>query len=78
MTPQVRLLELIDRFLAGRDRSMRLVNEIEDILVVDFMDTDVFETLTEAVSLYRPGAGAPYVSEDEMAEVLASARGLLT
>ncbi|MBZ6475687.1 hypothetical protein [Streptomyces griseocarneus] len=56
---------------------MQLVNEIEHVLVADFMDTDVFEALTEVVPLYRPGACEPCVGEGEMAEVRASVRELL-
>ncbi|WP_326598312.1 hypothetical protein [Streptomyces sp. NBC_01803] len=69
---------MIDVFLTGRDRSAQFVQEIEDVLVADFLDTPVFEVLAEVVSLYRPGAGLPYTDEEEMSEALASARDLLT
>lgn len=71
------LLEMIDTFLSGRDRSMELVNRIESLLITDFLDTGLFEELTEPLSLYRPGAGNPYVDEQELADSLAQGRAML-
>jgi hypothetical protein len=68
-----RLVELVDRFLSGADRSMALVNEIEGLLIEHFGDTDLFEELTEPLALYRPGEGAQYVGEEEMAGLLRDA-----
>ncbi|MFF8816015.1 hypothetical protein [Streptomyces pactum] len=68
---------MIDDFLTGRDRSLQFVNEIENFLIAHFLDTEVFEAVTEEISLYRPGAGMPYTDEDDMMEALNTARDLL-
>ncbi|MGP3969858.1 hypothetical protein [Streptomyces sp. 6N223] len=72
-----RLREMIDKCLSDRDRSLQVVNDIEHVLTTDFLETEIFEVLADAVSLYQPGAGMPYMDEAEMAESLASARALL-
>ncbi|MEC4016976.1 hypothetical protein [Streptomyces sp. H27-D2] len=77
MNPQEKLLELIDKFLTRQDASMRMIGEIEALLIKDFLETDVFESLAEAVSLYRPGAGMPYLDVNEMAEELLAVRATL-
>ncbi|CAM4025114.1 hypothetical protein G3260_004431 [Streptomyces albus] len=74
MSQKARLLELVDAFIEGKDQSMRLVNEIEGILVDHYLETSVFEELTEPLALYRPGCGAPYYGVAEMADTLREAR----
>ncbi|MEU7550928.1 hypothetical protein AB0B01_00970 [Streptomyces sp. NPDC044571] len=68
-----RFIELAESFISGEDRSMEAVRKMEDILVRDFMDTDLFESTIESISLYRPWEGSPYVGEEEMADVLRDA-----
>ncbi|WP_369201935.1 hypothetical protein [Streptomyces sp. PU-14G] len=68
------LLHLVDAFLGGRDQSLQLINKIERILIDHFPDSDVFEELTEPLTLFRPGCGTPYYDVPEMEEVLRSAR----
>jgi hypothetical protein len=77
VNPQEELTALIGDFSSGRDRSMRLVGEIERILNTEFLDSPVYELLAEPVSLYRPGGGRPYIEEGEMLDVLLEARDLL-
>lgn len=77
MNPRESLLKLIDVFLSGQDRSMQIVSQIEAVTIDYFLDSDVYEILSESVSLYRPGEGLPYMDEEEMAESLEEARRAL-
>ncbi|MGW3563345.1 hypothetical protein ACWDSL_05495 [Streptomyces sp. NPDC000941] len=77
MNPRESLLELINVFLSGQDRSMQVVSQIEAVAIDYFLDSDVYEILSEPLSLYRPGEGLPYVNEEEMAESLEEARRAL-
>ncbi|MFI5668126.1 hypothetical protein [Streptomyces sp. NPDC051704] len=70
---RAKFIELAESFISGEDRSMRAVREMEDVLVAEFMDTDLFESTIESISLYRPWEGSPYVGEDEMSDVLRAA-----
>lgn len=72
-----RLFELANVFLSGKNRSIGLVNEIEGLLIEEFLDTQLFEELIDALALYNPGGGSHYVDDDEMALVLADALGKL-
>ncbi|MEU2086687.1 hypothetical protein ABZ569_33050 [Streptomyces albus] len=74
MSHKTRLLELVDAFLEGKDQSMRLIAEIEETLVAHYLETSVFEELTEPLALYRPGCGAPYYGAAETAEALKESR----
>ncbi|MDT3397157.1 hypothetical protein RKE29_10955 [Streptomyces sp. B1866] len=78
MNPEGQFLSMIDRFLSGQDQSTHLVSEIEDVLVQNFLDTEISETLAEPIALYRPQAGLPYTDEKDMADALAVARNLFT
>lgn len=71
-----KLKELAQEFIDDRDRSLRLVREIESILIVEFLETDLYEALAEAVSLYCPGGNLPYFSESDMKNALQEALGL--
>ncbi|MGW4040599.1 hypothetical protein ACWEIM_30720 [Streptomyces sp. NPDC004778] len=73
MSPLDRIKELAQGFIDGRDRSMSRIWEIETLLISDFLESDLYEDLSEAVSLYRPEEGAPYYGEEEMKEALESA-----
>lgn len=64
------LCDLIAQFTSGRDTSLTLANKIEGLLIEEFPDTDIYEQLTEALALYRPGASAPYVGEEELTTYL--------
>ncbi|GAA2932655.1 hypothetical protein [Streptomyces enissocaesilis] len=69
MTALHELKEMAQRFVDGEDRSMNLVNRMEDILVEHFLDSDLFESLGEGLAMYRPGAGHPYWSEPEIVQL---------
>lgn len=56
---------------------MQVVSRIEAVAIDYFLDSDVYEILSEPLSLYRPGEGLPYVNEEEMAEALEEARRAL-
>ncbi|MGW1835644.1 hypothetical protein [Streptomyces sp. NPDC002067] len=77
MTPNTELIEMIDEFLSGRDRSMNSIRKIENTLIEHFLDSEVFEFLAEPISLYRPWEGTPYIGEQEMAQVLSEVRAFL-
>jgi hypothetical protein len=64
------LCDLIARFVSGEDRSIALVQEIEGLLIEEFLDSEIFEQLTEVLALYQPGGTAPYVGEEELASEL--------
>jgi hypothetical protein len=78
LNPNDTLLALIDDFTSGRDRSMSKVGEIEDLLVREYLDTEVFEAAAEALALYRPGEGLPYMDEAEMEETLLTVREMIS
>jgi hypothetical protein len=69
VTPTEHLRELIDVILAG-DESTEAVRRLETVLVENFLETQLFEELTESLALYSPGAGAPYVGYAELREKL--------
>ena len=56
---------------------MQVVSQIEAVAIDYFLESDVYEILSEPLSLYRPGEGLPYVNEEEMAESLEEARRAL-
>jgi hypothetical protein len=61
------LTELMEAFIAGRDRSMKHVDRIEGILIKRFRGTELFEELSPAVASYRPGGGQHYYDEEQLA-----------
>jgi hypothetical protein len=65
MTPTEQLQDLMSTILNG-DESVRTVRELEKLLVESFLETPLFEELTEPLSMYNPGAGAPYFSASEL------------
>jgi len=65
-----RLVNLVDRFLSGADRSKALAAEIEGLLLEEFEDTELFEELIEPLSLYGSQEGPQYWTADELAELL--------
>ncbi len=77
MGPEEELRNLMGDFLSGADRSIQLVGEIEEVVVGNFLDTELFEFLAEPLSLYRPGENMPYVDETEMVEVLREAINMI-
>ncbi|HEY3142121.1 MAG TPA: hypothetical protein VGJ86_13380 [Acidimicrobiales bacterium] len=51
------LLSLLDRFIEGPDRSRRLANEIEGIVIECFPDEPWFDDVSTALAQYVPGGG---------------------
>lgn len=70
MSPEKELLCMAQRFISGEDRSMEFVTAMENFTSECLLDSEMFEFLTDAFSLYRPWAGAPYWSEEDMVRLL--------
>lgn len=49
---------------------MEFVASMEAFAIEHLLDTEVFEYLAEGLSLYRPWAGSPYWSEEDMVQLL--------
>ena len=68
MTASVNLLvDLMEAFVSGRDRSMAHVDRIEGLLIEHFQDSELFEELSPAVASYRPGGGDHLLDEEDLA-----------
>lgn len=61
------LAELMEVFVSGRDRSMAHVDRIEGLLIERLQDSELFEELSPAVALYRPGGGEHLFDEEALA-----------
>jgi hypothetical protein len=70
VNPVKEVLGMAQKFISGEDRSMDFIASIEAFIVEHLLDTEVFEFLAEGMSLYRPWAGAPYWSEEDMVQLL--------
>ena len=68
---------LIDRYLSGADRSPSLVRRIEAEATAEVGDDERFDELMEALALFRPGGGPPYLDEEGLAGALREARAAL-
>jgi len=71
MTPAEHLRQLIDEILEG-DESADAARRLESVLAENFLETQLFEELTETLALYSPGAEPPYVGPAELRERLIS------
>jgi hypothetical protein len=69
MTATDRLLDMLDTFVSGKDRSLTFVGEIERLLVDELRDSDVFLELTVPVASYRPEGGEHLYDSHELAKV---------
>jgi hypothetical protein len=72
MSPIEELLSLIDSFLSGTNRSKRLAEEIEGLVLECFADEPWFDEVSLALAQYAPGEGSNYLSERDLATELAS------
>ena len=72
MTPREELLDLIQRFISGEDRSLELTGAIEGIVLEFFSDYPWFDNLSLALAQYSPSGGHNYLDADELAEELAA------
>ncbi|MEU5112650.1 hypothetical protein AB0G64_14220 [Streptomyces longwoodensis] len=70
MKSEEELLSMARRFIAGDDRSMEFVTSIEKFALEHLIDSEMFEFLTEGLSLYRPWAGSPYWTEEDMLQLM--------
>jgi hypothetical protein len=68
MSEAVKLLaDLLQAFVSGSDRSMALVDRVEQVLIERFQDSELYEELSPAVASYRPGGGDHLVDEEALA-----------
>jgi hypothetical protein len=70
VSPEEEILEMARKFISGEDRSMGFVASMEKLAVEHLSDSEMFEFLAEGVSLYRPWAGVPYWSEEDMVQLM--------
>ncbi len=64
------LLRLLEQFIGGADRSRRLVDEIEGIVIECFQDESWFEDVSTSLAQYVPGGGEHYFDEKALAAEL--------
>jgi len=60
------LVELLERFIAGPDRSRRLADEIEGIVIECFPAAPWFDDVSTALAQYVPGGGQQFYDEDAL------------
>jgi hypothetical protein len=70
MTSKDSLLELMERFASGKDRSTDLASEIEVGLEEIFGDREPFADLSLALASYQPGGGEFLYGEQEMVALM--------
>ena len=63
------LRSMLDAFVDGRARTKEHVDNIEALLIREFMGTDIFEDLTVPVASYAPGGGEYLYDEEALARV---------
>jgi hypothetical protein len=66
MTTKDMLLELMQRFVSGSDRSMALAGEIEVGLEEVFGEREPYADLSLALASYRPGGGEYLYDEEQI------------
>jgi hypothetical protein len=64
-----RLLDMLETFVSGKDRSQAFVGDIERLLVQELRDSDVFVELTVPVASYRPEGGEHLYNSNDLAKV---------
>jgi hypothetical protein len=71
------LVDLIDKFVSGENRSRELANEIEGLAIECFADEPWFDDVSLALAQFVPGGGDHFVDEaDLIAELTPAARSL--
>jgi hypothetical protein len=68
--PEEKMLEMARTFISGEDRSMTFVASMEGFATEHLLDSEMFDFLAEGLSLYRPWAGLPYWSEEDMVQLM--------
>ena len=64
-----RLLAAAQRVLDGDD-SANAVSALEGVLLDDYPGDERFEELAEALALYAPGMGSPYIGRTEVRDMI--------
>lgn len=64
------LLELIDSFLSGQNRSQGIAADIEGLVLECFPDEPWSDDVGLALAQYAPGGGRHYFDEDALAAEL--------
>lgn len=64
-----RFLAAAERILAGDD-SVLAANNLEAVVLDEYLDDDRFEELSEVLALYAPGQGSPYLDVAELRSVI--------
>ena len=65
-----------DRFLAAAQRvldgddSIRAANELEGVVLNDYLGDERFDDLGEVLALYAPGLGTPYSDAQQVCETI--------
>lgn len=71
------LVQAIDSFINGKDRSIKAANLIEGFIADLFSDDEKFEDTVIALASYRPGGGDYLHDEKAMTNILIQTRKLL-
>ncbi|MFV0460784.1 MAG: hypothetical protein ACK5MT_18670 [Actinomycetales bacterium] len=77
MTVSVRLLAAASRVMDGDESSMA-AQELEAVLLDEYLDDERTSSLQEGLALYAPGSGPPYVDAPELRGLIAEALEVLT
>ena len=77
MTSKGGLIELMERFVSGQDRSTALAGEIEVGLEQIFGEQEPFADLSLALASYRPGGGEFLYDEHEIIALMKRAISLI-
>ena len=72
-----KLMFVIQRFVDGKDRSIKAANQIEGLLEELFPEDDRFEEVVIALASYRPGGGDYLYDEKQMTNILIQTRKLI-
>lgn len=72
MTISERLHNAASRILAG-DESVAAAQDLESVLLDEYLDDERTSALLEGLALYAPGSGAPYVKAPELRDLIAAA-----
>lgn len=72
------LLELIERFVDGGERTKSVAADIEGVVIECFQGAPWFEDVSEALALFVPGGSNPYLDEAALARELAPVAAVLT
>ena len=58
--------------VSGGDQSMVAAHELESVLLDEYLGDDRVSALVEALALYSPGSGSPYVDALELRKLIES------